>query len=437
METNYLLEAELLKRRQAARDQVIGAIEKPSGGPQFVSNGAGTFYAGGGGGIGDAIGKIAGAYFGQKEQAGIDTARGELAGRQAEGLRTAVNNYQTTRDGSPESLGAQPGDGVGPVNQLPAVAPDPRRAAIEAITSSFPQLQEIGKSDLKDALTPKDIFAIPGATLDSRQKAALAGKIGGLQATPNIQTVGGVAFDANNTKAGPIQLVAPGAEKLVERKGSTYQVSPTTQDYTALDKAPKISVTANVTTKGTSVLAEKLAEIAAKDFSLSAEGAQSAKRSLDSIAKLRSLGSTFTGPSADGAVFVSGVANSLGISVDKQKLANSQTFESESAKIWLEAVNAAGGSRGLVKEESDRIARSVPSLVHSPEGREQLIKFIEDRAAKTLSVANEKRKAIIKAGNSDNPGSYFENVTDGPGIGFPAQALSLSLLRVSYLFYCP
>ena len=116
-------------------------------------------------------------------------AQAALQGRYKAELGNELQNYLTTRQGqagrgenmySPQEVAAAGGDaGVPQLAErpaVPAVSADPRKAAVGAFASQFPQLQELGKADLagmgKNALTPKDVMGFSG--MDPKTKILAA-----------------------------------------------------------------------------------------------------------------------------------------------------------------------------------------------------------------------------------------------------------------------
>ena len=116
-------------------------------------------------------------------------AQAALQGRYKAELGNELQNYLTTRQGqagrgenmySPQEVAAAGGDaGVPQLAErpaVPAIPADPRKAAVGAFASQFPQLQELGKSDLagmgKNALTPKDVMGFSG--MDPKTKILAA-----------------------------------------------------------------------------------------------------------------------------------------------------------------------------------------------------------------------------------------------------------------------
>ena len=393
--SSFDLEQSKLQRQQAVLDALMVQTRQPSG--QFVNNAAGTFYTGG---TEQELAKGLLAFAGAGRQKELDRQTADLTDRFNAGQQEAVGEYLNLRQGTGETPG------------------DPRAAAIKAIASQYPAVRALGEAELKR--DPLELFKAVAPHADPASLPAIyAGGMGAFKPKRELGEVGGTIYDK-----GTLQTVQLGGAKPTTAliNGDLYEQSPSTQSLRKLDNAPKLSINNTVLNKGPSKLAEKLAETAAKDYETATTGVQSAKQSLDAVAKMKSLGPTYIGPTANAAMFVSGVANALGVPIDQKKLANSQTFESESAQAWIQMMNQAGGSRGLVKEESDRIAKAVPNLVHSPEGRAQLMQMIEDRAKKTIEVGERKRQALIRAGKADDPTKYFEEVTASGLEGVPASS---------------
>ena len=399
------VERKRLERRQKLIDQIGQSVLQGTPGQMVAGRYVGATPL-------TAVGQVVSAYLGQQQQDQLAKDEEGLKKQYNQGLQTEVERYMGKKFGKPGEMQQLPAGQAGPPQLVGAETADPKRAAIEAVVSSYPQLQALGMADLKS-------LAAAGIDVEKLLPYAAAESIPGMiqdgasafRPKQNTKTVGDIVYDDQGRV---VQL--KGAQPETETIGGDfYQRSPSTGGLRKLDNATKVTVSpqVNVVNKGTSALAEKLAGTAAKDFEAASEAAQSAKHTLDSIAKVRSLGDTFTGPAANAAMFVGQLANAMGAKVDTAKLANSETLESESAQLWIQLMNQAGGSRGLVKEESDRIARSVPSLVHTPQGRQQLLQMLEDRAQKTVSAAERKRAALIRAGQADDPTKYFEDVTAG------------------------
>ena len=110
-------------------------------------------------------------------------AQAALQDRYKTELGNELQNYLTTREGrgenmfSPQEIAAAGGAaGVPQLSERPAVPGDPRKAAVGAFASQFPQLQELGKTDLtamgKNALTMKDVMGFSGTDPKTKILAA-------------------------------------------------------------------------------------------------------------------------------------------------------------------------------------------------------------------------------------------------------------------------
>lgn len=110
-------------------------------------------------------------------------AQAALQDRYKTELGNELQNYLTTREGrgenmfSPQEIAAAGGAaGVPQLPERPAIPGDPRKAAVGAFASQFPQLQELGKTDLtamgKNALTAKDVMGFSGTDPKTKILAA-------------------------------------------------------------------------------------------------------------------------------------------------------------------------------------------------------------------------------------------------------------------------
>jgi hypothetical protein len=187
----------------------------------------------------------------EKMGKGFDAEQAGIAGQRNEQLSSGLKNYFDTRQGKPgEVLGDVQAQNLMTNDQAPALAEptaaDPRRAAIEALTSQLPELQALGKSDIsgmgKEQMSAKDILGLSGFDPKSRLAAALSG--GNLsQLTPQAEymSVDGRVVDKNN----PTQVAADYRESFgapFERGGDWYQKDSRGKEI-KLDNAPKTTVT--------------------------------------------------------------------------------------------------------------------------------------------------------------------------------------------------
>jgi len=135
-----------------------------------------------------AVSPIINALLAKKMQDEVQTSGAELRSKYNSMLADGMEKYFATREGASAvpMVGPLPADPTNPEmgqisgNLTEAVAPDPRRAAIQALTSGIAPLQELGKMDLqnqgKSSLTPIELLKLAGEgkfTPDSTKEAAL------------------------------------------------------------------------------------------------------------------------------------------------------------------------------------------------------------------------------------------------------------------------
>ena len=436
--TTFALDQAAHDRRQKLLDSMIAQVFEPNKG--FVANG--RYY---GTNIGDALGKVLSAWVLRGSRDKLDEQQKGISQAYAEQRSRAMQDFLRGMTGAapegpvagvpPTSAGVNPG-AAPPTQQpmsgppqafpvgggglppggvagsplvegpsgglttpppaasapqglpggLPAAPLDPRAAAIQAVMSGIPELAKLGEQYLTTglkSLTPGHV------TVDAY----------GNIVTPRAAAGGDSGWETVNIGGDLYQRTATGLKKL--------------------DNAPKVNVAVTGPTismgKSQGALATKLGEHAAADVADSVKQAGEARKVLANVGRLEKLSGTFTGPQATPAVWLGQVADGLGIKLPKEtqdKLTNSQTFAAAATEMWLNTMNTVGGARGLTEPESNRIARALPSLVQTPEGRAQMLQMIRDRAQETIAIAQEKQKAAIMAAQSENPGAYYEALSE-------------------------
>lgn len=258
---------------------------------------------------------------------------------------------------------------------------DPRAAIFQALASQNPLMQQFAQERAK--------------------------KLG------DLKEVGGIVYDPLTRETVQLGGQRP---QLVTRGGDLYEVNPSTGQLKKLDNSPRINVNTNVLTKGQSELFVGRAKAANEDLARTEEAAQKAQKTLGTVARLREITDTYSGPTASPAMWLGQLANSMGIKVDEKRLANSETFRSEATRMWLELMNEAGGARGLTEVESLRVERALPQLIQTPAGRQQMLDMIEARGMETIQAAQAKQKAMMQAAQADDPNLYFQAIGE---LGLP------------------
>ncbi len=401
---DFETEADAIKRKQAIAD----ALQQSALAPLQMPTQPGVKLSGV-----NVLAKLLEGYVARKKSDEAKADRMALSQRYGDELKSGLEQYYKTMQGyEAPSLALAPNADGSP--QMVKVPGDRKKAIFDALASNHPVLRDLALSQLKEEgknqLTPKDLLSIatpesvlanitnPAAWKPKRELKAFApGEV-------LLDSSGNYAIPGNPSGQQPFGLKTIG--------GDLYQTSPT--GYKKLDNAPKVTVGGPIINlqKGQSKLFEGRAEAANKDLAEAEQVARAGQTVLSAVNRMRQVNNTYQGPTAGIAMRIGQLAKAMGIPVDEKRLANSETFESESAQIWLQAMNLAGGARGLVKEESERIAQAVPSLIHTQQGREQLFAMLEARVKESQELVKLKQRAMQKAATADNPNIYFEELAN-------------------------
>lgn len=300
------------------------------------------------------------------------------------------------------------------------VKADPKAALVAAMTSRFPEMQKVGAAGMANLGKPsEETFGQPQLVrgADGSMQNILVGNRGTVKPmqgySPAIKqeaTAGGNLFDpygGNKTGFVGSTYGAP-----TQAGGAIVQAN---NDSGKLDQVvgrpPVTNVNTNVNVAGQKAGFEEWAKGAAKTVGELSESARSSNRVLGQLNQLEELSNsgTFGGPTANPVVWLGQLANAAGVPISKDtqaKLQNSETFGNTAAELWLASMNANGGSRGLVKEESERIAKNLPSLLQTPEGRKQVITVMRQAAQQSIHDAKTSQQEFGKALQSQDPGAF-------------------------------
>lgn len=387
---DYETETSAIKRRQAMIDGMTGQVMKPTQG-QIIGN----RYIGPG--IADALSKVLSAYFLSNHQDKLDTETKDLQGRYNEGLKTALSQYEATRSGAPAKFAPSmaptiDNDPANPkqVEVSPAMAADPRKAAIEAVVSSYAPLRDIGLNDLKEfprnQVTLKDLLS--HATPEAQEAMVRSGSVGAFKARPDFKSVapGEVLLDSGGRVFTPKGEPGWGTTTI---GGDLYQQSAT--GLKKLDNAPKVTVNTNVVNKGEESFLKQFGEQAAKQLSEVQVNKANAQKMLTVADRLESLNKagTFIGPTANAATAVGQFASALGVPVDGKKLANSQEYAAVLGRQVAQILTAGSGvGRSMTDADREAFMSQFPQLVNTPEGRQRIIGMLRDSARQDIQYAD-------------------------------------------------
>lgn len=119
-----------------------------------------------------------------------------------------------------------------------------------------------------------------------------------------------------------------------------------------------------------------------KDYRTKADAARESlalvKNLRDSIAK-----GVYSGGGAEAKTAAANMINGL-TGITPENLEGSQEFQAEAAKLVLEKIKTLGANPSNADREF--IERTVPNLTKSPEARDQLINFVEQKAQQAISL---------------------------------------------------
>lgn len=247
---------------------------------------------------------------------------------------------------------------------------------------SHPELPEIyaqGRK-LQEKLTERGTTygskAMEGMSNAGKQAVAMTGNIGvgqTLQDKGEQYDPGKITIDPATGK--PMEVMKDTIQTIMGPNGTVFNKNTQTGQLDAADKASKVNVGVNTNVAGPKVGAEEFYKEGSKRFH---ELGKQATMSLANDQALQRIEDTIkngaqSGVGADAVTFLRNLGNTVGLSVDANKLANSEQFRAESTKLWQDLVNKYGGNRGVTAEEANKILQMVPQLSQSPQGQLQLI----------------------------------------------------------------
>jgi hypothetical protein len=311
---------------------------------------------------------------------------------------------------------------------------DSRGAAVGALTSGFPNLEEVGKLDLqaigKGSVTSKDLLSADGYTSESRVAAALAAQQGHpapmslLVRKPEFTSVDGRLVDTGAaggpTVAGDFarpwvdeQIVGPSGPIAAQREQGTGKLE-------VVDKTPKITtnVNSNSIMKGPPAGAEEGFKLAARtvdDLGNKARSAQKVQEQLQTMKKLEASG-VFSNKTTGVQTFMTNIAQAIGVKLPPEKikqLANTESFNSVATQMWQDIISQLGGNRNVTAPEAARIEEITPRLANSPEARAELYGILNTIAERSVNRAKAANSAYWEAVNTGDPSKWsgqFERI---------------------------
>lgn len=384
--------------------------------------------------IGQALAKVASAYL--QGKAGNELAQQEAANRQAysTSLQNALQQHLDVREGRPgETFSTEEArnlleNDVAPGPKAEPIKADPRRAAITAIASQFPEMQALGKAEYagigKEQMTMKDWLGFadkydPQSVIAAQQAGdprLLRPKKEFKEANGQIYNVTGdqpaLAVDARG-RFGPTQTINGEAVQFEEGTGKAHQVAT---------RPAQTNVSLSPTIKGEDAFASQLGKDIAGEVKAAREQALSGYNTMSSLKQLKQLDAqgVFTGPTANVATAVNALAQTFGVPVDEAKLANSQAYQQQLAQQISKVLTMGGGvGRSMTDEDRKAFEKSLPQLLLSPQGRQYVFNQMERDA--NIAIQRHKsvqQRLITNPVYKDFAGMLTINpVDDAPGLG--------------------
>lgn len=350
------------------------------------------------------LGNLLQTYLGAKGYSGADKEQTSLANTYKARKNNAIREYLEQR------------------------GKDPGAASQMALMSDFGSLQDLGKLELelaaKNALTGKDLLNAPGMSPESRRDAAGGGGLSALKPEPKVQAVGDTLLEIPRTEGAQPRVLGEygpqweknpdGTPKITQIAGADGKLEPYQRNLKSgelkkLDQAPKITATAS--TGFNKKIPETLAVAATKRFEALGNQVSGANDAAATVARLEELDKQgiFTNKPAGVETLLANISQRLGLKVDEQRLANSETYQSEVAKLWLAAMETVtGGARGLTEKETDELKKLQPQIQNSPAARQRIYALYKGGATRMRGQFTKAQTALKKALEADNPGALVE-----------------------------
>ena len=369
-------------------------------------------------GLAQLAAKLATAWMLSRNEKELGGQERQYAGEYQNALSNEMSQYMDRMQGQSavKQFGATPE--AESTQVAVAIAHDPRGAVTAAMLSRCPERQKMGAAWLtgltKETMAPKDFLGLSGFDAKSRILAALSGSPTDLSPEKKYTPLEGRLFETSGD-APAVVTDARMTYKPPERiGGDLYQGEDRPGGkLLKLDNAPKVSVGVTPTTivagskAGMEAWAKKAAE-AVDELSMQARGSVKMLGQLNQLEKLTQSG-TLQGPTAAPGMWLGQLSQAAGFRTkpeDLAKLQNSETFGNTATNMWLEMMNAAGGSRGLVALESQKISDNLVSLVQTPQGRMQIIAHMRKVAEQNIRDAQQAQKEFGAALQSEDTSKF-------------------------------
>lgn len=322
----------------------------------------------------EAIAELGSAYMAKKRNADLDKEEAGLHASERAGLGEAVQQYLKTKNGYDEQV-ATPGptlDGSALPDHTESTKADPRTAMIEAMTSRYKPMHEIGKLDMTamtkadSSLTAKDLLSLNDYTPESRRAAV---------ATKDPSLLVPVAGKAHVINGRLVRETEDGSEEIgnfADKFGNVGQIGtdPTTsrpilgQLEKTSNKAsfvPAGGATVNVDTgkKAADAFGTAGADLVMKNLGEGATAAKKAQQSFEIFKNARSLINDVPGGTgADFILSAKKLAQQLGVKMDNS-ITSTEQVGAALGQAVLDNSKALGTGNGFTDKDRDFLEKIV------------------------------------------------------------------------------
>lgn len=403
MPPNLQAEAKALQRRQALSEAIMAQALQPRQSPQNPGRLASVMSPLA------PLAQMASAFAAKKSMERTDKEQEDFGSKYQKQLADSLQSYLQGRE------------------------TDPRGAAAGALTSGFPNLEEIGKLDIqaigKGAITSQNLLQADGYTPESRVAASLAAQQGHpapaslLVAKPEYTNVQGNLVDTSGSAPKPIGYFGPTYQDTTVEGPSgpiAAQREANSGKLDVVDKTPKVTtnVGATIENKGAPEGAKELFQLGARKIDELSKTAGSAERVKLQVANLKRLeqSGVFSNKTTGIQQFMTNVAQAVGVKLSPEKLkqlSNSEAFNSIATDMWQQVISQLGGNRNVTAQEAARIEEITPRLATSPDARTEMYGILNTMAEREINRFKKANAAYTQAVVQNNPALWqqqFEQV---------------------------
>lgn len=324
------------------------------------------------------------------QQKGIAESQQNILQQQAEGDQLSLDMLMKARQIQPPKEITGPPQ---PGQTMPVIpggggefSPEYKSALLSLIAKGSPRLQPFAKAELehvnKNAIGPVDLK--DRATLGSMQQNP--GDFTKWTPKQDIHTAGDQFFNIDES-GGVKHLGGPRYAEPFMFGGDLMQNEQYGGKVFSVNQGPKINISANAVNQAEGAFAKGLGEDTAKAVQAARDANMNGQKLIHFADKLEELDKSgvFSGPTANIQTFTANLANTFGIPVDTQKLANSEAYASGIMRQVSQMMTASGGvGRSFSDADREAYMKQFPQLVQSPEGRARIIN--ELRANGTMDL---------------------------------------------------